>query len=150
MECLFWFSYVCTHLTYVLIFNMINLLIYYNYTMLKGAWLFLFVMKHRKWHQSKHCAIDISRVQNQKPSCLLTKPSLGPFDLTSNGSPDATVCNSPAKWHVTGLSPCQLYHAFETSTMNTVIMQILWPLWSLWRVCDPVTKELCNHFNSES
>ncbi len=46
-----------------------------------------------------------------------------------------------------GLSPCQKDHAFEsTTTIKVITMQILWPSSSLWKVRDPVTKELRNHF----
>ena len=51
---------------------------------------------------------------------------------------------------VIGLSPCQLDHAFESSTTIKVItMLILWPSSSLRKVRDPVTKELRNHFDGE-
>ena len=41
-------------------------------------------------------------------------------------------------------------HAFEFSTTIKVItMQILWPSSSLRKVCDPVTRELRNHFDAE-
>ena len=51
---------------------------------------------------------------------------------------------------VIGLSPCQPDHAFESSTtIKVIIMHIPWPSSSLWKVRDPVTKELCNHFDGE-
>ncbi len=51
---------------------------------------------------------------------------------------------------VIGLSPCQPDHAFKSSTTIKVItMQSLWPSSSLWKVRDPVTKDLHNHFNGE-
>ncbi len=37
----------------------------------------------------------------------------------------------------------------SSTTIKLITMQILWPSSSLWKVCDPVTKELCNHFNGE-
>ena len=44
----------------------------------------------------------------------------------------------------------RLDHAFESSTtIKVVTMQILWPSSLLWKVQDPVTKELCNHFDGE-
>ncbi len=51
---------------------------------------------------------------------------------------------------VIGLSPCQPDHAFESSiTIKVITMQILWPSSSLWKVRDPVTKELRNHFDGK-
>ncbi len=51
---------------------------------------------------------------------------------------------------VIGLSPCQPDHAFESSTTIKVItMQIPWLSLLLWKVHDPVTKELHNHFHVE-
>ncbi len=71
------------------------------------------------------------------------------------GRSTATKLNGPVIFavevlRVIGLSPCQPDHAFESSTAIKVItMQILWPSSSLWKVHDPVTKELRNHFDGE-
>ncbi len=51
---------------------------------------------------------------------------------------------------VIGLSPCQPDHTFESSTtIKMITMQIVWLSSSLWKVRDPVTKELHNHFDDE-
>ncbi len=76
--------------------------------------------------------------------------SVGHLKLGKKYCPEESTQFGSEVFRVIRLSPYQPDHAFESSTTTKVItMLILWPSSSLWKVREPVTKELRNHFAGE-